>query len=100
MQRMNESGASLALVDDWSGGWGVVTRAALQQAVMQRHDAVVRELLPPKRMEPLFPDHPLDVALQRMHDWPFLPVVHRADPRQVIGVISLQDVVGAYKRSI
>ena len=99
LQRMNEASASLALVDDWSGGWNVITRAALQQAVMQRHDAVLRELLPPTRMEPLFPDHPLDVALQRMHDWPFLPVVHRADPRQVIGVISLQDVVRSYKRS-
>lgn len=99
MQRLNESATNLALVDDWSGGWGTVTRAALQQAVLQRHDAVVRELLPPTRMEPLFPDHPLEVAMQRIHEWPFLPVVHRADPRQVIGVISLQDVVGAYRKS-
>jgi hypothetical protein len=37
--------------------------------------------------------------MQRIHDWPFLPVVHRADPRQVIGVISMQDVVAAYRKS-
>jgi chloride channel protein, CIC family len=99
MQRLNETGATAALVDDWAGGWGTVTRAALQQAVLQRHDAVLRELLPPTRMEPLFPDNQLEIAMQRMNEWPFLPVVHRADPRQVIGVISMQDVVKAYKRS-
>jgi hypothetical protein len=60
---------------------------------------VLRELLPPTRMEPLFPDNQLEIAMQRMNEWPFLPVVHRADPRQVIGVISMQDVVKAYKRS-
>jgi len=99
LQRVIESGANLALVDDWSGGWGTITRGALQQAVLQRHDAVVRELLSLKRMEPLFPDNTLEVAMQRIHDWPFLPVVHRADPRQVIGIISLQDVLGAYRKT-
>jgi len=99
MQRLNEASASLALVDDWSTGWATVTRAALEEAVRQRHDVVVRELLPAGRMEPLFPDLTLETAMQHMHEWPFLPVVHRADPRQIVGVIRMQDVMAAYRRN-
>ena len=99
LRRLAEESASLALVDDWSTGWATVTLAALQQSELQRHDATVRELLPATRMEPLFPDQPLETAMHHMHDWPFLPVVHRAEPRQVVGVISMPDVVSTYRKS-
>jgi CIC family chloride channel protein len=99
MQRLTEASATVALVDDWSTGWATVTRAALEEAVRQRHDVVVRELLPAGRMEPLFPDLTLETAMQHMHEWPFLPVVHRADPRQIVGVIRMQDVMAAYRRN-
>ena len=40
-----------------------------------------------------------DRALRQISDWPFLPVVHRADPAMLIGIISVQDVINAYRNA-
>jgi CBS domain-containing protein len=45
----------------------------------------------------LHPDHPLDTALRAMGAWPLLPVVHRANLQQLLGVVSLDDVMRAYR---
>ncbi len=45
----------------------------------------------------LHPDHPLDTALRLIGEWPLLPVVHRADTQKLLGVVSLNDVVRAYR---
>ena len=45
----------------------------------------------------LHPDHPLDMALRVIGDWPILPVVHRANLQQLVGVVSLDDVMRAYR---
>ena len=47
----------------------------------------------------LHPDHPLDTALRHIYDWPLLPVVHRADLTQLQGVVSLPDILNAYRRA-
>jgi CIC family chloride channel protein len=43
------------------------------------------------------PDQPLDFALRQLGDWPYLPVVSRADPRKLEGAVSIQDILSAYK---
>ena len=43
------------------------------------------------------PDHPLDTAIRYIYDWLVLPVVHRANPSQLLGVVSLPDVLSAYR---
>ena len=45
----------------------------------------------------LHPDHPLDTALRMMGEWPMLPVVHRANVQRLLGVISLDDIMRAYR---
>jgi chloride channel protein, CIC family len=45
----------------------------------------------------LHPDHPLDTALRLIGEWPLLPVVHRANLQQLLGVVSLDDVMRAYR---
>ncbi len=45
----------------------------------------------------LHPDHPLDTALRVMGEWPLLPVVHRANLQRLLGVVSLDDVMRAYR---
>ena len=45
----------------------------------------------------LYPDQPLDTALRLMGTRPFLPVVHRADVQQLLGILSLDDVMRAYR---
>jgi CIC family chloride channel protein len=45
----------------------------------------------------LHPDHPLDTALRLIGEWPLLPVIHRANLQQLLGVVSLDDVMRAYR---
>lgn len=52
-----------------------------------------------ERFPHVHPDHPLDVALRLMHERPLLPVVHRADFSRLVGVISLDDVLQAYRQT-
>ncbi len=44
------------------------------------------------------PDQPLDAALRVIGDRPLLPVVHRADARRLVGVVTLDNVLDAYRR--
>jgi chloride channel protein, CIC family len=77
--------------DTWSG----VLRAQL--AKMAEHpDERLSQLLS-ARLPFLHPDHPLDTALRLIGEWPVLPVLHRANLQQLLGVISLDDVMRAYR---
>jgi tetratricopeptide (TPR) repeat protein/CBS domain-containing protein len=87
---------------------GVITLAQVEQQIAEGHgDRVLGELLPVDVPNPLltsdnFPhvhmDHPLDMALRRMahSKLNLLPVVGRADIRDLKGVVSLQDILQAY----
>ena len=57
------------------------------------------ELVVGGRLPRLHPDQSLDLALRLMRDAPFLPVVHRADARRLLGVLSLDDILAAYRRA-
>lgn len=43
------------------------------------------------------PDEPLDAALAALGDAPLLPVVHRAEPSRLVGVVGLDDILKAYR---
>jgi len=43
------------------------------------------------------PDFTLDTALRIIGQWPLVPVVHRANFQQLLGVLSLDDIVRAYR---
>jgi chloride channel protein, CIC family len=87
---------------------GMITLARLEQEMAAGHgDRTLGELLPVDVPNPLlttenFPhvhmDHPLDVALRRMAHTKLnvLPVVGRADIRDLKGLVSLQDILQAY----
>ncbi len=89
------------LLVSWeSGRWSCVKRAELQAAIQKgRGDEPLRVAAPGVRLPRLHPDQSLDLALRLMRDSEFLPVVHRADPRRLLGVISLQDILTAYRRT-
>jgi CIC family chloride channel protein len=44
----------------------------------------------------LYPDQPMDFALRVLHQHPFMPVVHRADPGRLVGLLTLADAVRVY----
>jgi chloride channel protein, CIC family len=82
----------VAMVNDtWSG----VRRTQL--AKMAEHpDQRLSQLLS-AQLPFLHPDHPLDTALRLIGEWPMLPVLHRANLQHLLGVISLDDVMRAYR---
>jgi CIC family chloride channel protein len=104
IEKLRSLGLESWPVGDEKGLWGMISRKALEERAQQR----LSELLP----QPLsnaqhlaadhFPhlhtDHPLDLALQRMGETRLdaLPVVSRANVRELNGVITLEDVLKAY----
>jgi CIC family chloride channel protein len=77
--------------DQWYG----IDRAALLSLPADSGQTVGRIV---KREIPyLHPDHPLDTALRLIGRWPMVPVVHRANSQQLLGVVSLDDVMRAYR---
>jgi CIC family chloride channel protein len=91
-----EHGASEVLVDDPPFGWSSLTTESLRDLVAHQKNATVAEILPVTRMPQIYPDNRLEVALRRIGQWPFLPVMHRADPKQLVGLISMRDVMGTF----
>jgi CIC family chloride channel protein len=78
---------------------GMITRAALQQAVADGGaDRRLCDLVDPISFPHLHVDHPLSAALERMGatHLDVLPVVSRADIHQMEGVVTLQDVWDSY----
>jgi CIC family chloride channel protein len=88
---------------------GMITLAQLEKEIAEGHgQRALGELLPVDVPNPLlgsenFPhlhmDHPLDMALRRMAHSKInvLPVVGRSDIRDLKGVVSLQDILRAYR---
>jgi len=77
--------------DEWSG----ISRAELLDLLANGDVPLARVLS--ASLPYLHPDHPLDTALRLMDEWPLLPVVHRANTQQLLGVVSLPDVMRAYR---
>ncbi|HEX7962878.1 MAG TPA: hypothetical protein VF493_23410, partial [Terriglobales bacterium] len=56
------------------------------------------ELLLNGKIPSLHPDQRLETALIEIADQPVLPVVHRASPQNLVGTISLSDILDLYRR--
>ena len=83
------------LVQNRSGKWGGLSKAKLIELVSGSASSGDAH---PQELPHLHPDHSLDVAMRRIGDWPFLPVVHRAEMNRLVGVVSLADILEAYRR--
>ena len=101
LNELEQSTEPLLLFRLGDGSWRGVTRKKLAEmadsgdAELPLKTAVAQNGLVPL----LHPDHPLDTALRHIYDWPLLPVVHRADPARLQGVVSLPDILNAYRRA-
>jgi CBS domain containing-hemolysin-like protein len=47
----------------------------------------------------LYQDQSLDVALRFIKDRPMLPVVHRDNMDMLMGVVSVEDILRAYRKA-
>ncbi len=94
--RLSEAGADHFLVSFSDGSWAYGDKPNLEAAVREGHGAdTLQSCWPDSRLPHLHPDHSLEIAL-RYKDCPLVPVVHRANFSQLVGVISLNDVLRAY----
>jgi CIC family chloride channel protein len=83
-----------------TGRWSSVRKTALSDAVKNGKGALpLADLVAGTRLPRLHPDQSLDLALRLLRDAPYLPVVHRADARRLLGILSLEDVLAAYRRA-
>jgi CIC family chloride channel protein len=79
-------------------GWCSVTRQQLRAMGDDGKGAAsLGSLLPIRRVPELHPDNPLEMALRYVDRWPVVPVVSRADVRQLEGVITQRDVLERYR---
>ncbi|HLK31785.1 MAG TPA: chloride channel protein [Terriglobales bacterium] len=101
LQELEQSTEPLLLLRSPDGIWRGVTRKKLADMVDQGDaELPLKTAAAQDSFVPLLhPDHPLDTALRHIYDWPLLPVVHRADPAQLQGVVSLPDILNAYRRA-
>ncbi len=85
------------LVSLGEGRWSVLGREALL-ATGGDDSSPVRSLVR-ARVPRLYQDQSLDVALRFIKDRPMLPVVHRDNLNLLMGVVSIEDILGAYRRA-
>lgn len=93
----DEHNAPEILVDDPPFGWCSVTSKTLRDRVAEGSGhKTIAHILPEARMPQIYPDNRLEVALRYIAHWPFLPVMHRADPKQLVGLIALRDIMSTF----
>ncbi len=98
LSRLEGSAGEFFFVGDGRGKWYGVTKDMLREAVLAwDSDVAVGSVLRGPPLPHVHPDHALDVALSRLGDTPFLPVVHRADLTKLEGIVSLQEILKAYR---
>jgi CIC family chloride channel protein len=84
-----------------AAAWGGISRAGLL-AMRDRGDLTrpLGSLIPPIARPYLYPDQSIESALRALQERPFLPVVHRADPTLVVGMLALDDVLRLYRLNV
>jgi CIC family chloride channel protein len=88
------------LVNLASGAWVIAPVTMLEQLAANGKGtlAVGSAAAMAAPLPMLYPDQRLDAALRVIADHPVLPVVHRANPRQLVGVVSLEHILATYRR--
>ena len=81
-----------------ASGWSTVTKEHLRMMTAEGKGADnLASVLLIKHVPVLHPDHPLEMALRYVDRWPVVPVVSRADIRQLEGVVTQRDVLERYR---
>ena len=96
LELLRERRSLTALVTDQRGLVGVLSLSALETA--SAADKKLLDLVNPLRFPHVHADHGLHLALERLgsNQLDLLPVVSRANAHQLLGVVSLRDVLQSY----
>jgi len=99
LTRAKKNPTAAWIVCDERGVRGVLSRKTLEGATQEGETSkALEELLMKVEFVHVHPDHPLIVALERLGNsrLEMLPVVSRADVRELRGVVTLSDVLALY----
>ncbi|MBZ5546902.1 MAG: chloride channel protein [Acidobacteriia bacterium] len=98
LERVRSSSARTWLVIDRRGLAGVVNLPTLERESAADAARQLREIVDGRDFPHVHPDQGLNLALERMgaNRIEILPVVSRADVHQLLGVVSLRDVLESY----
>jgi chloride channel protein, CIC family len=98
IQELDHSESEELLVRMTPSGWGSITRQQLLTLASEGNGTTsLGALLPIRNVPYLHPDHPLETALRYVDRWPLVPVVNRADFRQLEGVVTQRHVLERYR---
>lgn len=79
-------------------GWSVIHREVLDRMMKEGKAALtLASVLPIQRLPYLYPDLPLDAALRCVNQSEIIPVVNRADSRELEGIVTRDDVLSRYQ---
>ncbi|HVZ23866.1 MAG TPA: chloride channel protein [Vicinamibacterales bacterium] len=94
LARANQVESEYFLASLGPATWGAVSRAELTgwQTDGQGGDPLSAHITPIDRPY-LYPDHSMEYALRTLREHPVVPVVHRADPTRLVGLLALDDVI-------
>jgi CIC family chloride channel protein len=88
------------LIYDRSRGWLLAHRPELlEKAASAPQGARLGDIVPKEYVPIVHPDNSIDLPLRKLGDRPFLPVVHRAHPERLVGIVSREDVLRAYAKT-
>lgn len=85
------------LVSLGEGRWSMLSRETLLDPA--NDESMPVRILVRARVPRLHQDQSLDVALRFIKDRPMLPVVHRGNMDLLMGVVSVEDILRAYRRA-
>jgi CIC family chloride channel protein len=93
---LRTSNLAAAVITDQRGVVGVLSLAMLEKTASAQQRLL--DLVNPLQFPHVHADHGLHLALERFgtHRLALLPVVSRADAHQLLGVVTLQDVLDYY----
>jgi CIC family chloride channel protein len=96
-ERLRTKSVENCLVSVYGKGWFWAKKSDLEKAIEDGDsDKTVYRAMPLRTVVRLYPDLSLDSALRLLANYPILPVVSRANPNQLLGIITLSDVHAAY----
>jgi CBS domain-containing protein len=100
LARLEGREVEFLLLRQGRGLWSGVRRDRLRQAWEAGDGANPVGTVADATLPALHPDHPLESALRLVREWwPVTPVVHRANEDELVGVLSLEDVLRTYGRA-
>ena len=98
ISRAEQVSADRFLVALPRGQWGGILRSDLMALQAAGHgEEPLGSLVEPIHRPYLYPDQSIDYALRVLQRRSFVPVVHRAAPGRLVGLLTLDDVLGTYR---